>query len=187
MYDLHLYSVSRGGFESFFDKRSSLIVQFENGDISKKEFLEYNYDLVMHMNLKPFFKVDSFEKGMYNYQYYNVLAKYFTMMAKEVRNTKKHNKYYNHYLNKGNHSYHEKDKATLDILSFLEFEGVDAYYIEMNSKLLNDKLYEIVLLNYKEAIFHSKSSWLLDILKEKGVFKDKKKVSLIDGYINESY
>lgn len=167
--------------------RSSLIIQFENGDITKKQFLDYNFDLVMKMNLKPFYKIDSYEKGMYNYQYYNVLAKYFNMMAKDVRNTRKHHKYYNYYLNKGNNYYHEKDKAALDILKFLEFKGVEAYFIDMNSKQLDGKLYEIVLLNYQEAIFHSKAIWLLEILKEKGVFIHKKKVSLINEYINESY
>lgn len=187
MYNLNFYLKKRNNFDSFFDMRSSLIVQFGNGDITKKQFLEYNYDLVMHMNLKPFLKVDSYEKGMYNYQYYNVLAKYFNMMAKNVKNTRKHNRYYNYYLNKGNNYYHEKDKATLDIITYLEFKGMEAYYIDMNSRLLDGKLYEIVLLNYEEAIFHSKAIWLLNILKEKGVFIDKKRVSLIDGYINESY
>lgn len=187
MYNLNFYIKKRGDFETFFDERSSLIIQFGNGDITKKQFLEYNYDLVMNMHLKPFYKVDSYEKGMYNYQYYNVLAKYFKMMAKSVKNTRKHNRYYNYYLNKGNNYYHEKDKATLDLITYLEFKNMEAYYIKMNSKSLDDKLFEIVLLNYEEAIFHSKAIWLLDILKEKNVFKDKKKVSLIDGYINESY
>lgn len=174
-------------FETFFDNRSSLIVQFKNGDISKREFLEYNFDFVRKMNVKPFLRVDSYEKGMYNYQYYNVLAKYYTMLAKEIRNTRKHQKYYVYYLNKGNNYYHEKDKAALSLLRFLEFKGVEAYFIKCNSKLLQDKLYEIVLLDYKEAIFHSKALWLLDILKQENVFIEGKKTSLIDEYINETY
>lgn len=139
------------------------------------------------MNVKPFLRVDSYEKGMYNYQYYNVLAKYYTMLAKEIRNTRKHQKYYVYYLNKGNNYYHEKDKAALSLLRFLEFKGVEAYFIKCNSKLLQDKLYEIVLLDYKEAIFHSKALWLLDILKQENVFIEGKKASLIDEYINETY
>jgi hypothetical protein len=174
-------------FETFFDNRSSLIVQFKNGDITKKEFLEYNFDFVQKMNVKPFLKVDSYEKGMYNYQYYNVLAKYYTMLAKDVKKTKKHQKYYPYYLNKGNNYYHEKDRATLNLLRYLEFQNVEAYFIKVQSRFLQDKLYEIVLLDYKEAIFHSKAIWLLDVLKEEGVFKEGKKVSLIDEYINEKY
>ena len=64
---------------------------------------------------------------------------------------------------------------------------MEAYFIKVESKYLKDKLYEIVLLDYDEAIFHSKSLWLLNILKEKGVFIEGKKKSLIDEYINERY
>lgn len=187
MYNLSIYSHKSGIFETFFKNRSSLIVQFKEGVISKRQYLEYNYDLVKRMNLKPFLRIDSYEMGMYNYQYYNVLAKYFTALAKDVKNTKKHNKYYNYYLNKGNNYYHEKDKAALSLLKYLEFKRVDAYFINVNSKSLNDKLYEIVLLDYKEAIFHSKAIWLLDILKQEGIFMEEKKDSLIDEYINETY
>jgi hypothetical protein len=109
------------------------------------------------------------------------------MLAKEIKNTKKHQKYYVYYLNKGNNYYHEKDKAALDLLRFLEFKGIEAYYVKVKSRVLKDKLYEIVLLDYKEAIFHSKAQWLLDILKDEGVFIDGKKTSLIDGYINAKY
>lgn len=175
------------GFEKFFEKRSHIIVELEKGNISKTEFLEANYQLVMKMNLKPFLRVDNYEMGMYNYQYYNVLAKYFNMMAKEVKNTKKHQKYYTYYFNKGNNYYHEKDKAALSLLKFLEFKGVEAYYVNLNSKGLDGKLYEIVLLNYKEAIFHSKALWFLEELKKNGVFIEEKRVSLIDEYINKTY
>ena len=177
----------KGLFETFFDNRSSLIVQFKNGEITKREFLEYNYDIVTKMNIKPFLKIDSFEKGMYNYQYYNVLAKYFTTLAKEIKNTKKHQKYYVYYLNKGNNYYHEKDKAAVSLLKFLEFKGVEAYFVRCESKSLKDKLFEVVLLDYKEAIFHSKALWFLDILRAEGVFIEGMKPSLIDEYINEKY
>ncbi|MCF6465761.1 DUF6648 family protein [Clostridium sp. Cult2] len=177
----------KGIFETFFENRSSLIIQYTNGDITKKEFLEYNFDFVQEMNIKPFSKIDSFEKGMYNYQYYNVLAKYYTMLAKDIRRSGKHNKYYIYYKNMGNEYYHQKDRATLHLLRFLEFEDVEAYFIQVESKFLQDKLYEIVLLDYKEAIFHSKSYWLLEILKKEGVFIEGKKKSLIEDYINERY
>ncbi len=178
---------SKGIFDTFFENRSSLIIQYANGDISKKEFLEYNFDFVQGMNLKPFRRIDSFEKGMYNYQYYNALAKYYTMLAKDIKRSGKHNKYYTYYRNMGNDYYHQKDKATLQLLRFLEFKNVEAYFIKVESKYLKDKLYEIVLLDYKEAIFHSKSLWLLNILKEEGVFIEGTKKSLIDEYINEKY
>ena len=87
----------------------------------------------------------------------------------------------------GNNYYNEKDNATVQLLRFLEFKGVEAYFIDVKSKFLQNKLYEVVLLNYKEAIFHSKSYWLLQVLKEEGIFIDGMKTSLIDGYINERY
>lgn len=170
-----------------FENRSSLIIQYSNGDITKKEFLEYNFDFVQEMNVKPFSRIDSFEKGMYNYQYYNVLAKYYTMLAKDIRRDGKHSKYYTYYKNMGNEYYHQKDRATLQLLRFLEFKNVEAYFIQVESKFLQGKLYEIVLLDYKEAIFHSKSYWLLEILKKEGVFIEGKKKSLIEDYINERY
>lgn len=174
-------------FEDFFHLRSSLILQYENGDLSKREFLEGNYDLIRKTSMKPYLRIDSYEMGMYNYQYYNVLAKYYIMLAKEVKNTRRHQRYYTYYRNKGNNYYHEKDKASLDLLEFLDFQGVEAYFIDVESKGLQDKLYEIVLLDYKEAIFHSKAIWFLDILKERGVFQEEKRASLIDEYINEGY
>lgn len=186
MYNL-IYHRKKGLFETFFEHRSALITQYENGDITKREFLEYNYDFVRRMNVKPFMRVDSFEKGMYNYQYYNVLAKYFRMLAKEVKSSRKHQRYYVQYLNKGNNYYHEKDKSALALLKLIDFEGVEAYFIKCESKGLKDKLYEILLLDYKEAIFHSKAIWLLDILKEEGVFSEKRRISVIDEYINETY
>jgi len=182
-----IYHGKKGLFETFFENRSSLILQYENGDISKKEFLQYNYDFVTGMNVKPFLRVDSYEKGMYNYQYYNVLAKYFRMLAKDIKNSRKHQKYYITYLNKGNNYYHEKDKSALAVLRLIEFKNVEAYFIKVESKGLKDKLYEVVLKDYKEAIFHSKAEWLLDILKQEGVFFDKKRVSIINEYINETY
>lgn len=185
MYDLIISS--RNTFEDFFDHRSSLIFRYEKGDISKREFLEANYDLIRRTSMKPYLRIDSYEMGMYNYQYYNVLAKYYIMLANEVKNTRRHQRYYTYYRNKGNNYYHEKDKATLDLLEFLDFKGVEAYFIDVESKGLQDKLYEIVLLDYKEAIFHSKAIWFLDILKEKEVFLDEKKESLINEYINEGY
>lgn len=182
-----MYIRSEDVFADFFDKRSSLIVQYQDGELSKKEFLVNNYNFVRAMRMKPFLKIDSYEKGMYNYQYYNVLAKYYKMLAKEVRGTKRHNRHYNYYKNKSNNYYNEKDKAALDILKFIKFKNVEAYFVKANSTFLKNKLYEIVLLDYKEAIFHSLSLWLLEELRKAGIFQETEKTSLIDGYINTEY
>lgn len=174
-------------FEDFFERRSFLIMQYNNGDITKKEFLQYNFDYFLEENARPYIKIDSYEKGMYNYQYYNGMAKYYRMLAKDVKNTKKHSRYYNYYLNLGNKFYHEKDETALKILRIQDFKNVSSYYIKCESKKLENVLYEIVLEDRKEAIFHSKAIWLLDILKKENVFKEGIKSSLIEEYINEKY
>lgn len=182
------YTMNSGGvFERFFKRRSDIIKSFESGEISKRQFLEFNYELVRRTSIKPFLRIDNFEMGIYNYQYYNVLAKYFNMLAKEIKGTTRNQRQYRDYTVMGNNYYTEKDKAIFDILEFLDYEGVEAYYINMESRSLNGTLYEIVLLDYEEAIFHSKAQWLLDKLKEKGVFDNEKKNSLIDEYINNTY
>jgi len=174
-------------FDRFFSHRDSLIVQYKDGHISKREFLQGNFDFIQKMRVKPFSKVDSYEKGMYNYQYNNMLAKYYNMMASEIKNSDNNMKNYMTYVNKGNYYYNEKDKATLQLLRYLEFKNIDTYFITVESEYLDDKLYEIVLKDYEYAIFHSKSKWLLKILKDKGTFIEGKKTSLIDSYINEKY
>ena len=64
---------------------------------------------------------------------------------------------------------------------------MDAYYIKCQSKALQNLLYEIVLNNKKEAIFHSKAKWLLNVLIEEKIFNNVTKKSIIDHYINEKY
>ncbi len=172
--------------DEFLSDRSLLIFKYSNGSISKKEFLRGNYYKVKEINLKPFKLIDSFKKGLYNYQYYNVLAKYYGMKAKE--NMERNNlDDYHFYRDMRNRYYHEKDKSTLDLLKFLDFENIEAYFVEMESEFLDDQIYEIVLWDFKEAIFHSKSYWLLRELKSHGVFLNEKKKSIIDTYINEEY
>lgn len=174
-------------FDTFFEHRDSLIVQYKNGDISKREFLQMNFDFIQDMRVRPFSKIDSYEKGMYNYQYFNTLAKYYMMLGMDLKREGKHYKYFRDYLNKAHYYYNEKDKSTLKLLRFLEFKNVEAYFIKVESKRLDDKLYEIVLKDYEYAIFHSKSKWLIKILRGEGVFIEGKHKSLIDGYINEKY
>lgn len=174
-------------FDKFFDNRDSLIIQYKNGDITKREFLTLNFEFIQKMQVKPFGKIDSFEKGIYNYQYYNALAKYYYMIAVDIKRKSKHQKYYKTYVDKSNYYYAQKDKSTFKLLKFLEFRNIEAYYVKVQSKKLQDKLYEIVLKDYDYGILHSKSYWLLKVLREEGVFKEETKKSLIDSYINEKY
>ena len=172
------------GFEGFLSRRNSIIGDYTEGDMSKKEFLENNYNFLKELNIKPFKKIDSFEKGMYNYQYYNVMAKYYNMKTLEEGLDKRA---FNTCRDLKSSYYYEKDKATLDLLDFLDYEGLEAYFIDMESDFLNDQIFEIVLLNYEKAILHSKSNWILKKLRDREVFSREKRKSVIDDYINEKY
>jgi len=158
-----------------------------NGDINKKEYLELSYKYMTERGIKPFQRIDSFEKGMYNYQYYNMMAKYHRMVAQDIKDKGKHISYYSKYLQEADYYYNEKDKTSFRLLRYLHFENVDAYFIKMESLSLQGKLYEIVLNDYEYAVLHSKSLWLLDVLRKEQVFKEGRKKSVIDYYVNQRY
>lgn len=174
-------------FDKFFNHRDSLIIQYKNGDISKSEYIMMNVDFMEKMNIRPFKKIDSFEKGIYNYQYYNMLAKYYYMEAQQIKKNDEHQKYFQSFLDEGYHYYKLKDKSTLKLLKFLKFRNVESYFIKVNSDKLQGKLFEINLMDYEKAILHSKSYRILDMLRAEGVFIEGVKKSLIDDYVNVKY
>jgi hypothetical protein len=174
-------------FSKFFNNRDSLILQLMNGDITKKEYIQMNYSYISSLGIKPFETIDSFEKGIFNYQYYNMMAKYYNMLAKDEKNKSKQPVFYKNYLDESNYYYNEKDKTTFRLLRYLEYKNVEAYFIKMESTKLRDVLFEIVLKDFEYAILHSKSLWLLNVLKKEEIFKNKTKKSVIDYYVNENY
>lgn len=176
--------------DRFLKKRSSIIDKYNRKVIDKREFLEKNYNLISRTGMNPFVIVDSFEKGMYNYQYYNTLAKYNKSLARQIDinpSKRRDIRDRNNYLNKSSHYYDMKDRASKDLCDYLKYQNIDAYMIETESTNLKGRLYEIVLWDYQEAIFHSTSEWLLEELKKAGVFKSGTRRSLICSYINEKY
>lgn len=175
-------------FDKFFAHRNSLIVQFRNGDITKREFIEEHYHFIQKLKLQPFKnKIDSFEKGIYNYQYYNMIAKYCYMKSKDRKLVEKHPQVARKYGHKAGYYYHQKDWSTLKLLEHLDFQNVKAYFIKVKSRALKHKLYEIVLYDFEDVILHSKSEYMLDRLRDEGVFEEEMKKSLIDTYINQKY
>jgi len=182
------HKVPEDVFDKFFAHRNSLIVQFRNGDITKREFIEEHYYFIQKLNLKPFkHRIDSFEKGIYNYQYYNMIAKYCYMKSKDRKLVEKHPQVAKKYGQKAGYYYHQKDWSTLKLLEHLDFQNVDAYFIKVKSRALKDKLYEIVLYDFQDVILHSKSVSMLDRLRDEGVFREGMRKSLIDNYINQKY
>ncbi|WZL71900.1 hypothetical protein QBE52_12380 [Clostridiaceae bacterium 35-E11] len=182
------YRPQESVFDKFFNNRKALIYQFRKGDITKREFIEAHYAFIQRLNLKPFkYRIDSFEKGLYNYQYYNMMAKYSYMKSKDAKLQKKHPKIAMQLQQDAQYYYKQKDKTIIKLLTYLDFVNVEAYYIKVKSPMLKNKLFEVVLKDYDDVVFHSISQWVVDRLREEGVFDEQKKKSMIDKYINEKY
>ncbi len=167
----------------FIEKRNSLINELDNKKIDKDEILRRNYQMIDRLSMKPFLKIDTVEKGIYNYQYYNILAKYHNNSAGKYKG--KNKKRYNREINKVSNYYSEKDKTTMEILKLVNFSDLEAYYISMFSTRLQNNMFEIVLFNYEKAIFHSMNPNILKELKSNGVFSNNERTSKIDSYVNK--
>ena len=61
--------------QKYFKYRQSLIDQYAKGDMTKREYLQKNYEAVVYGDIGPFRNMDTVEKALFNYQYYNALAK----------------------------------------------------------------------------------------------------------------
>lgn len=162
--------------------RQGLINQYIKGDLTKSEYLSYNLDAVLSLDIKPFKNIDTVEKGLFNYQYYNAMAK----------NSRVKSSGFDDYelkresLEQAEFFYQKKDAATLKVLSLLDYNNISAYFIVVRSKHLKGKLFEIIINKY-EMILHSKSEIILERLRNERVFIEETRTSLIDGYINQKY
>ena len=169
--------------EKYFRYRQSLIDQYVKGDMTKREYLQANYEAVVYNDIKPFKNIDTVLKGLFNYQYYNARAKEKKQAStiKDLDNDEKRE-----YLDSCNYFYGKKDRATLKVLELMEYKGVEAYFIKVRSKELKGKLFEIVLKDYN-IILHATNELILKRLREEEVFSEGSRKSLIDGYINQRY
>ncbi|MEA4816710.1 MAG: DUF6648 family protein [Lachnospiraceae bacterium] len=168
--------------EKYFKTRQNLINQYLKGDLTKKEFLIKNYNAVIYSDIGPFENMDSVLKGLFNYQFYNALAKESKALSsresldRDVKNS---------YLSEANYYYRKKDDATLSILKKLDFKGVSAYHVKVRSKYLKNKLIEIIIEDYN-MILHTTNPFIESKLREENVL-DEKRHSVIDGYVNQKY
>ena len=169
--------------QKYFRYRQALIDQYVKGDMSKREYLQANYDAVINNDIEPFNNIDTVEKGLYNYQYYNALAKQMKAVSTQRDLDYEMKKY---YIENSNYYYNKKDRATMRVLQLLDYRGVKAYFVSVKSKNLKGKLFEIVISDYS-MILHSTSTFILNKLREEEVFEEVTKKSLIDGYINQRY
>lgn len=157
--------------QKYFAYRQSLIEQYIKGDMSKNEYLQENLNAVLSLDIKPFKNVDTVDKALFNYQYYNAMAKDEKAQG---------------FNEKADYFYYKKDKATYKVLELIDYVGVEAYFIRVNSKYLKGKLFEIVLLDYN-MILHSLNEGIINKLRNENIFDENIHKSLIDGYINQKY
>ncbi|MCX7748180.1 MAG: hypothetical protein N2645_15040 [Clostridia bacterium] len=174
----------RNKFDQFLQNRQNLIDQYKKGDLTKEEFIEANYRCINALDIKPFQKIDNVKKAIYNYQYYNVLAKYYQKRAHEL--SKRHGARED-FLELANHYYSKKDNVTVKLLKLLDYTGIEAYFVKVQSPNLKKKLIEIVLIDYENVILHTKSEVILNLLMSEKVFSADERKSLVDSYINQKY
>ncbi len=169
--------------QKYFKYRQNLIDQYMKGDMTKKEYLQRNYEAVIYGDIGPFSNMDTIEKALFNYQYYNALAKEQKLLSttKDMNYELKRD-----FLEQSNYYYNKKDRATLAVLRMLDYQGAKAYFISVHSKYLKGKLFEIVIED-ENIILHSTSSFILKCLREEGVFCEESRKSLIDEYVNHRY
>lgn len=166
--------------QKYFRYRQSLIDQYRKGDLTKREYLQANYDAVV---MDPFRNVDTLEKGLYNYQYYNALAKQMKFISQDLSFDPDRRL---EWEERANFYYEKKDRATMKVLKLLDFRGVTAYFVKVKSKILKGKLIEIVM-EENNMILHTTSENILKLLREEGVFEETSRQSLIDHYVNQKY
>lgn len=64
--------------ETFNKWRKESIDLLTEKKICKNEFLEINYEYLVKLDLKPFSNISTVLEAVYNYQYYNIMAKDLT-------------------------------------------------------------------------------------------------------------
>ena len=152
--------------------------------MTKKEYLQMNYNAVVHNDIGPFKYMDTIEKCLYNYQYYNALAKEMKTISTDNGMEYEMKK---DYRWQSDYYYEKKDRATLKVLEMLDYRGVEAYFVKVKSKALKGRLDEIVCSDCYGMILHSTNEVILNKLREEGVFTEGTRTSLIDGYVNQRY
>lgn len=171
----------------FFENRNTLINQLDDKALDKKEFILKNLAFFNDNGYEPFVKVLNYEQGMFNYQYYNIWAKYYYMEAQLASGNEETEKYCQSYLDEGYYYYSKKEKTIWELLKVIKYKNIEAYYIEVESENLNGNLFEVVIKDYERALLHSKSYKLQALLDSKGLFKKEIQKSLIDAYVNKKY
>lgn len=172
---------------SFNKWRKDSIDLLSDKKIGKQEFLELNYEFLKKLDLKPFSYMSTALEAVYNYQYYNIMAKRSNTKALKIANKSRKKKQYKQYINNRENFYYLKDLASKRLLELVNYENTEAYFISLRSKRLTGKIFEIVISNYDKIILHSKNEEILKSLIDKKCFSTESRKSKIDSYVNKSY
>ncbi|MGO3018973.1 MAG: DUF6648 family protein [Anaerococcus sp.] len=173
--------------EKFDSWRKDTIDLLTEGSIDKNEFLDINYEYIQKLDLKPYSHIENILEGIYNYQYYNILAKRSNNKANLYLHNPKKKKIYSRYINDRENYYCLKDYTTSSLIKLVNYQNIKSYYIKLLSKRLTGKIFEIVLLDYDKVILHSKDPRILQELKNHQVFDENIQLSKINEYVNRSY
>lgn len=163
------------------DRRLELIDHLETGLLNKEDFITENYAMMCKLSGVGF-EVNSVEEGVLKYHYFNTMAKkqMLDADASEFRDPKLSSK----LREKAYDLYLKKDKVTLNLLEFVEYQSIEAYFIHMNSKSLEGLIYEIRFNDHEKVVLHSKDRKILFKLKEANCFFDERKASVVNDYVN---
>lgn len=167
----------------FIILRNYYIDLLESKSITKSEFNHKNNEIFSKLNLRPFSVLDTFEKALYNYNYYNSKAKMCQEEYLRYRNQKNEKKAKIAENNKKNNYFH-KDQAIISMINIENSSSIEAYFINMHSKKLKEEIFEIYFCNRERTILHTKNTYIKNILCKKNCFLKEKKDSLISNYIN---
>ncbi|WP_311481370.1 DUF6648 family protein [uncultured Anaerococcus sp.] len=179
--------IEKKKLELFEEWRIESIILLSESKIEKNEFLDRNYRFLVNLGLKPFSTIMNLQEAIYNYQYYNIMAKFANTRAFELQNSPKKKKLYTRFINDRENYYYLKDLATESIIDFVENENIVSYFINLRSKRLTGQIFEIYIKSCDSLILHSKNKKILDKLKARNVFCEEVRESLIDSYVNKSY
>lgn len=171
-------------FETF---RKESIDLLEESKQDKETFLSSNLAFLEKLNLKPYTSINNVRQALYNYHYYNLLAKKSNLEAQKLIHNPKKKKLYLKCINQRENYYYLKDKATLSLLELLDYNNVESYYINLKSTRLKGSIFEIHIKSLDQAILHSKNKIILQKLREHEVFLEEERQSLIDSYVNKTY
>ena len=171
----------------FEDWRIESIDLLSDSKINKEEFLERNYNFLIDLGLKPFSNIRQLEEALYNYQYYNIMAKFANAKAFKCQNLPRKKKIHTRLINDRENYYYLKDIATASLIDLVGYENIESYFINLRSKRLTGQIFEISVKTCDKLILHSKNKKILDKLRLENAFCEEIRESLIDSYVNRSY